>query len=160
MTINSSAKSEMKAFSADCQPLALRLRQELERRQEKNSRYSLRAYSRDLKIDFSLLSRLMNGKIPFTKKILQQVGEALPLHAEELDFYQRILDQRRQAKKRLAMGEIDPLLLLPPARTMTLEFESGDIKINIAVLEKFLNQAFAEKEDNANLCKLHISLFF
>lgn len=57
------------------------LNKEFEDRQERNSRYSLRAFARDLGIDSSSLSQVLSGKRKLTPAVAAQVADKLKLPA-------------------------------------------------------------------------------
>lgn len=55
----------------------LLLREEFVRRCHSNPRYSLRAYAKQMKVDQSLLSKLLNGKRQASPKVIEHVGHCL-----------------------------------------------------------------------------------
>lgn len=59
------------------------LKNELEERKKKNSRYSLRAFAQSLGISAAQLSQLLSGKRNLTPEVLRQIAEALHLSPEE-----------------------------------------------------------------------------
>lgn len=76
-----------------------RLNLELEKRKSKNTRYSLRAFAKILEIDPSILSRILNKKIPLTQKQLLKISRSLKFTDDELDLYLNILlEERLQLK--------------------------------------------------------------
>jgi len=60
---------------------------ELHHRQQTRSRYSLRVFARELSVDYSFLSKLMNGSRSFTPLTLRRLGPKLGLSYEETDLY-------------------------------------------------------------------------
>lgn len=50
---------------------------ELERRRERNSHYSLRAYARDLETDPSYLSKIMNGRRRISRNLAAKIAKKL-----------------------------------------------------------------------------------
>lgn len=71
------------------------LKDELAQKQLKNKNYSLRAYSKYLGINPSLLSRLLNNKIPITNKMLVRIQKKLNLTDATLFNIQNALIQER-----------------------------------------------------------------
>lgn len=57
---------------------------ELERRQEANPSYSLRAFANFLEIHFSNLSKIIKGQLRVGPKLVNRVGEKLGLNEEEI----------------------------------------------------------------------------
>ncbi|MBL6991995.1 MAG: DUF4423 domain-containing protein [Bacteriovoracaceae bacterium] len=62
------------------------LQQELAERTKLNSAYSLRAFARFLKIDFSSLSKIMRGKIGIGPKLIRRLGTRLGLNNQEIEY--------------------------------------------------------------------------
>ena len=60
------------------------VQEEYDRRLERNSNYSLRTFARNLQVDPSLLSKLLRGKRPFTKGMIDQIGSKVGLNEVEL----------------------------------------------------------------------------
>jgi uncharacterized protein (TIGR02147 family) len=61
--------------------------EEFDRRVKLNSRYSLRAFARDLSISPSHLSELMNGKHGLSRARAIRIAEKLKLDKEEFEFF-------------------------------------------------------------------------
>ena len=59
------------------------LKRELERRQQRNSRYSLRAFARDLDCDHATLSQWMRGTRPMSHGAEEHVFGRLDMGADE-----------------------------------------------------------------------------
>ena len=71
------------------------LQQELERRCQKNPRYSLRSFAKYLEIDPSALSKILNGKRPLGKRLIRRFAFKLALTQEEtLKFLARFEQER------------------------------------------------------------------
>ncbi len=79
----------MNLMSSSQRSLSFRsfLQDELERRRERNPRYSLRAFARDLGIDNSRLSKMLQGERPIGDRMLRLIGERLKLEPSELDRF-------------------------------------------------------------------------
>ena len=60
------------------------LREELERRQAANTRYSLRSFARDLSVDHSTLSQILRGKRRLTGRSVRAFGRRLRLAAPQI----------------------------------------------------------------------------
>jgi uncharacterized protein (TIGR02147 family) len=86
------------------------IQREFERRRERNSRYSLRAFARDFKISPSFASEFFNGKSRFSKKQACLWAELAGFNAEEVTFFGYLVDandgstdsHRQEAEKRLS----------------------------------------------------------
>lgn len=73
------------------------LEQELSRRTSANPNYSLRAFARDLGVDSSFLSKLLNGKRSMTARTILSLAPRLPLANEEIqNFIQKANGRRRR----------------------------------------------------------------
>jgi uncharacterized protein (TIGR02147 family) len=76
-----------------------RIKSEFERRQLKNRRYSMRMFSKHLGIEISMLSRVLQGKLPFTLGMLKKSSIALLLTPEEyLEYEEEILASKKNNK--------------------------------------------------------------
>lgn len=73
--------AEPKATGGD---LRLFLQEELVRRMNANSRYSMRAFARCLGVDSSLLSKLLKAKRGFSNSLRLQIGTRLGMSPEEI----------------------------------------------------------------------------
>jgi plasmid maintenance system antidote protein VapI len=60
------------------------LREQLRRRQSRNTRYSLRAFARDLGLHHGTLSQLLRGRRPVTPKQIRVLGARLGLDGAEV----------------------------------------------------------------------------
>lgn len=74
------------------------LREELQRRCERNPRYSIRAFARTLRVDAGALSRIFSGKQIPSMKMAQTLLTALELSIEEQESFLVSLSQRQQAR--------------------------------------------------------------
>jgi uncharacterized protein (TIGR02147 family) len=73
------------------------LEQELSRRNSANPNYSLRAFARDLGVDSSFLSKLLNGKRSMTARTIMSLAPRLALpEAEVQNFIQKANGRRRR----------------------------------------------------------------
>lgn len=60
------------------------LQKELIRRCQANSRYSLRAFAKNLQIEPSFLSKILNGKKPITQKTFKKLSLSLGLNPDQI----------------------------------------------------------------------------
>jgi uncharacterized protein (TIGR02147 family) len=84
-----------------------RIQEELSRRIEKNSRYSLRALAKALKIESTALSQILSGKRLLSEKKAAHFFSILGFAPEE---QQAFLLSLAQTKKRMGLKRIDPSL--------------------------------------------------
>lgn len=63
------------------------LRQTLVERCKANEAYSMRAFARDLKIDNSALSKIINGKRSLGRKVIERLSYELDLAPEQIEYY-------------------------------------------------------------------------
>lgn len=85
--VNSISASDFRTF----------LEQELSRRNSANPNYSLRAFARDLGVDSSFLSKLLNGKRSMTARTIMSLAPRLSLPESEVqNFVQKANGRRRR----------------------------------------------------------------
>lgn len=68
------------------------LQQTLVAKQKKNSRYSLRAFARDLRVSPSFLSEVLNGKYGISRQLARQIAERLGFDPRESDHFCELAD--------------------------------------------------------------------
>jgi uncharacterized protein (TIGR02147 family) len=86
------------------------LRTVLESRVSKNSRYSLRAFARDLKISPQMLSFVLNGKKGLSAKASAEIADRLEMPPEEADYFSDLVSfahARSASARKLAKRRID-----------------------------------------------------
>lgn len=66
------------------------LRAELEKRKSRNTRYSMRAMARDLKVTPSKMSEILNGKRRVGPQLFEKITLGLGLSPEEMAHYHRV----------------------------------------------------------------------
>jgi uncharacterized protein (TIGR02147 family) len=76
-----------------------RIQDEFERRRARNHRYSMRTYARFLGIEVSMLSRVLQGKLPFTKGMLNKASIALLFSPDEYLFFEKEITEKKDSKK-------------------------------------------------------------
>ena len=90
------------------------LQDELERRRVRNPRYSLRAFARDLGIDNSRLSKMLQGERPIGDRMLRLIGERLKLEPSEIDqFFKNELKGRSVRKDWKKLARTRRLVTIP-----------------------------------------------
>lgn len=77
------------------QAIIKKIKEEFERRQSVNPYYSLRGFARQLGVSVSLLSRVMNGKMPMTSNILKRLAVPLSLSPDEFEEYEVEINKRK-----------------------------------------------------------------
>lgn len=88
-----------------------RINTELVRRQTINPNYSLRAYAKYLGISVSILSRLLNAKMPMTLKLLERISIPLAISPEEFELYECEISDRKSGQSREYIIESNQRLL-------------------------------------------------
>jgi uncharacterized protein (TIGR02147 family) len=91
------------------------LREELEARCERNPRYSLRAFARDLGVTSSRLSEVMGGRYGLSREAAHEIAKKLSYNDEECRRFCDLVDaqharaqkDRRAAKARLDVNSVD-----------------------------------------------------
>ncbi|MBX9769465.1 MAG: TIGR02147 family protein [Bdellovibrionales bacterium] len=78
------------------------LTRELQHRMRMNSRYSLRAFARDLGVDPSHLSKLLRGHKPITLHFIEEASGLLKLTEDERNYYRDL----HLAAKSYALAEV------------------------------------------------------
>ncbi|MEN0059925.1 MAG: TIGR02147 family protein [Bdellovibrio sp.] len=90
------------------------LNEEFSRRVDKNSKYSLRAFARDLQIEPSLLSKILRGQHGLTLDMLQRLSRGLGFSEEKVQSYAEIFlaeKKRSLEAKRDKSSFFSPLAL-------------------------------------------------
>lgn len=135
-----------------------RIKSEFEIRQVKNRRYSMRMFSKHLGIEISMLSRVLQGKLPFTLGMLKKSSIALLLTPDEfLEYEKEILASKKNNKlnRQSSIPQLDheefkiiqdwyhfvilELTLLPDFEA-TAEWISGKLSISLIEAELALER--------------------
>jgi uncharacterized protein (TIGR02147 family) len=98
-----------------------RLKRELEQRLHSNSRYSLRAFARDLGLAPSRVSEVLSGRCGLSSRRATEIGKRLGWAAVEREFFQlqvEALHSKSPAKKKLAKARLKELAKLPAFQTL------------------------------------------
>ncbi|WP_291516346.1 TIGR02147 family protein [Bdellovibrio sp. ArHS] len=69
-------------------PIVLELKKVFEDRALRNPRYSMRAFSRDLQVDPSVLSKVIRGKRSVSGSMIRKMGRLLGLPADQVQSFQ------------------------------------------------------------------------
>lgn len=77
------------------QSFVKKINSEFQRRKAINASYSLRAYAKHMGVSVSILSRIMNGKIPMSLKLLQRLSIPLSISLEEYEYYEAEISSRK-----------------------------------------------------------------
>lgn len=85
--------------SAMINPFLVELKRSYEQRRQKNGRYSLRAFSRDLKVEPSVLSKLLRGTRQFTDESIGKLGKAMGLGEEKIRHFKVLNDDYMRSYK-------------------------------------------------------------
>lgn len=85
-------------------PFVTELKRAFEDRALRNPRYSMRAFSRDLDVDPSVLSKILRGKRSVSGKMIRKVSQFLGHSPEQA---QTFLDQNKAYLKRLRLLQAD-----------------------------------------------------
>lgn len=98
----------MAAKSSDFAEL---LRSSFKERQEKNPRYSVRAFARALEMDFSLLAKLLKGQRRASLSLKKQIGPKLGMSLHDLDALARETSPRQRSRnyRKISLKTFSPL---------------------------------------------------
>ncbi|WP_291515515.1 TIGR02147 family protein [Bdellovibrio sp. ArHS] len=108
-----------------------KLKEIFSRRSEKNSKYSLRAFARDLQIEPSLLSKIMRGLYPLTEAMLQRIARRLGLSEEEIA---NLVQEFRLQNKALEEGKAEKANTFFPIAIDHLKYISESYHIDLLAL--------------------------
>ncbi|WP_413288809.1 TIGR02147 family protein [Bdellovibrio sp. HCB337] len=143
--LNSISASDFRTF----------LEQELSRRSSVNPNYSLRAFARDLGVDSSFLSKLLNGKRSMTARTILSLAPRLSLSEQEVqDYIQKANGRRRRyssgAQEVHAIAEIENAHLLQSMEWYHLAIlelvASKNFQANAAWIAERLNLTIAQAQ--------------
>lgn len=71
----------------------------LEKRKEKNTSYSSRAFARDINISQTLISLILNGQRPLTKKVALKILPGLGFNPEETSQFMLVVQSEEVQRK-------------------------------------------------------------
>jgi plasmid maintenance system antidote protein VapI len=116
------------------------LQQTLFTKQQKNKRYSLRAFARDLKISPSFLSEVLNGKYGISKQLAAQIADRLGFNSEEVQHFCSLADlevtdsrsKRRGDMHQSSSGQLQEMEI--SAQDEHMEIKIIDLQDNIRQL--------------------------
>jgi transcriptional regulator with XRE-family HTH domain len=75
------------------------LEQELIRRNQESARFSLRAFARQLEVDSSFLSKILNGKRTVTMRTIRMFGERLNLSPDDMQKFSEFSREKKLRRK-------------------------------------------------------------
>lgn len=75
------------------------LKQELKNRCDKNARYSLRAFARDLRLGSARLSEVLNGRTGLSREKAESVAQCLGFNLDEKDFFCTLVESEHARSK-------------------------------------------------------------
>ena len=107
------------------------LQQTLFTKQQKNKRYSLRAFARDLKISPSFLSEVINGKYGISKQLAGQIADRLGFNSEENQHFCSLADLEvtdSRSKRRSDMKDSS-------RRMQEMEISAHDDQMEIKIID-------------------------
>jgi uncharacterized protein (TIGR02147 family) len=102
------------------------LREELEVRCEKNSRYSLRAFSRDLGITSSRLSEVLGGRYGLSREAAEAIAKKLGWSKDESDIFCDLVDSEH-ARTKKKKSEAKSRLKSKPSNYQQLTLDSFQV---------------------------------
>lgn len=82
-----------KDYLKDKNPFSSRLKLEFEERRKRNSRYSIRAFAKQMNIDQSLLSKVMSGKKEFSPRTQKKCLELIGVPNDEIQLIVKDIDK-------------------------------------------------------------------
>jgi len=82
------------------------LQHELIKRCERNPKYSLRAFAKQLGIYHATLSAIMSGKRPITSATVRKLNKNLGLSPKELDTYLKDITQKSKPRRTVTYSEL------------------------------------------------------
>lgn len=120
------------------------LREELETRCERNPRYSLRAFSRDLGISSSRLSEVLAGRYGLSREAAQSIGKKLDWNENEIALFCDLVDsEHARAKKKRTEAKQRLQVDANPYQQLTLDsFQVISDWYHYAILELTLIRDF------------------
>lgn len=137
------------------------LEEELARRNQNYPRYSLRAFARELDVDSSFLSKILNGKRTVTLRTIRMFGERLNLSQDELARFGEISREKKMKRK------LERLLEKMPTEeremsTITINVDEArlaDAKEKIKTFRKELAEFLAAGKSSGKSYQISVSLF-
>jgi len=108
------------------------LQQTLFSKQQKNKRYSLRAFARDLKISPSFLSEVLSGKYGISKQLASQIADRLGFTNEEMQHFCSLADLEitdSRSRKRSEMNSSSA------RRLQELEISPHDEQMEVKIID-------------------------
>lgn len=144
------------------------LTREFERRCEKNPRYSLRAFARDLGLPASRLSEILRSQSGLSEAAAIVVAKKLNLTGDEIDLFQVMVSaehsrsglKREQAKVRLKTlfeGQGIPIMEVEKAKIISDWYYSAILELT-DVVDFQSDEYWISRRLNVNLEKIHSAI--
>lgn len=139
---------------------------EFKKKQKRNSRYSLRAFARDLELSQSTVSLLMRGKTGLSKKKAQEVAVKLGFTGEDLNYFIDLVvadcakhpSVRKEAELRLNQHNSQfNLTDLEICRTLSSWYTIASLEL-IEIYGKQATEQFLAKTLNVSTAKIKKSI--
>jgi uncharacterized protein (TIGR02147 family) len=83
------------------------LKNELIQRINKNKKYSLRAFAKNIEIDPSLLSKILREQRPISIKLIEKIGPKLNLNPQEIDWFRQLELVAQKSKNSIQFNPIE-----------------------------------------------------
>lgn len=123
------AQVQLKEVFTDMSSCRVILQQLLCSKQQKNGRYSLRAFARDLKISPSFLSEVLNGKYGISRTLAKQIADRLHFDDSESSHFCSLADlEINDSRSRRRSG---PARLSKSGRFQELEINASEDEIEL-----------------------------
>ncbi len=129
------------------------LQQTLFSKQQKNKRYSLRAFARDLKISPSFLSEVLNGKYGISKQLAGQIADRLGFNSEEMQHFCSLADLEITDSRSRKRGEMKSST---SRRLQEMEISAQDDQMEIKIIDLQDNIRQLIRQSKTGTFMLHI----
>jgi len=127
------------------------LQQTLFSKQQKNKRYSLRAFARDLKISPSFLSEVLSGKYGISKQLAGQIADRLGFTNEESQHFCSLADLEVTDSRSKKRSEIKN-----SRRLQEMEISAQDDQMEIKIIDLQDNIRQLIRQSKTGTFMLHI----
>ena len=128
------------------------LQQTLFSKQQKNKRYSLRAFARDLKISPSFLSEVLNGKYGISKQLAGQIADRLGFNSEEVQHFCSLADLEITDSRSRKRGDMKS----SSRRLQEMEISAQDEEMEIKIIDLQDNIRQLIRQSKTGTFMLHI----
>jgi len=129
------------------------LQQTLFSKQQKNKRYSLRAFARDLKISPSFLSEVLNGKYGISKQLANQIADRLGFNEDKrLHFCSLAILEVTDSRNKRSTEMKDSM----SSRIQEMEIRAQDEQMDIKIINLQDNIRQLIRQSKSGTFMLHI----